>query len=99
MYRNPVLLAREWQKSLDDGTYVSRAALANSKGISRARVTQIMNLLRLSSGVLRTVTELGDPLPPGIITERWLRPLVGQPDDGQVDMLKVILAHRRSLRF
>ncbi len=96
MYRNPVLLAREWQKSLDEGTYASRADLGRTKGISRARVTQILNLLRLSSDVLRQVLDLGDPLPSRIITERRLRPLVVWPEGKQRNMLDTILAHRKS---
>ena len=45
-YRNPIFLAREWRRSLDNGEYVSPAALARHVNVSRARVTQIMNLLK-----------------------------------------------------
>src|SRR5262249_9031934 len=38
--------AREWQRQLDDGEISSRAAIARREGLSRARVTQVMNLLR-----------------------------------------------------
>ncbi|HLE17595.1 MAG TPA: hypothetical protein VI728_04835 [Syntrophales bacterium] len=39
----------DWQKGLEEGRYVSKAAIARKLGISRARVTQIMNILKLSS--------------------------------------------------
>jgi len=44
---HPLLVAVEWARQLRDGVYASRAAIARAHGVSRARVTQIMNLLRL----------------------------------------------------
>ena len=61
-YRNPIYVAREWRRSLDNGKYTSPAALARHFGITRARVTQIMNLLKLSPEVVDTISSLGDPL-------------------------------------
>jgi hypothetical protein len=74
-HRNPVVLAREWKEALDRGEYKSQADLARKKGVSRARVTQIMNLLKLDSEVQEMVVRLGDPLPTGSVTERNLRGL------------------------
>ncbi len=37
--------AREWQRQLDTGEIGSRSAIARREGLSRARVTQLMNLL------------------------------------------------------
>jgi hypothetical protein len=37
--------AREWKRQLDAGEISSRAAIARREGLSRARVTQLMNLL------------------------------------------------------
>lgn len=45
-YGNPLRLAREWQKGLETGRCASQAAIAREHGISRARVTQLMNLLK-----------------------------------------------------
>jgi len=63
-HRNPIALAREWDALLADGTYSSRAELARSLGISRARVTQVLNLLNLVPPVLEGVSSINDPLPP-----------------------------------
>ena len=38
--------ALEWQRQLDAGEVASRAEIARREGISRARVTQIMAMLR-----------------------------------------------------
>src|SRR4051794_4080092 len=44
----PTALKRaiEWQRQLDSGEVRSRAAIARREGLTRARVTQIMNMLR-----------------------------------------------------
>ena len=82
-YRNPVTVAREWQEMLEHGPYASPADLARTLGVSRARVLQVLRVLRLTPEVLKMITELGDPLPAPIITERMLRPVVGLSSDEQ----------------
>jgi hypothetical protein len=82
-YRNPVILAQEWQQALAKGEYASPADLARHIGVSRARVTQILRLLKLSPEALEEVVALGDPLPSPIVTERSLRPLVDLPIEEQ----------------
>ena len=44
--REPLRLARYYQSLSDTGTFESRAALARHLGVSRARVTQILNRLK-----------------------------------------------------
>ena len=44
--RNPLRLARYYQSLLDSGKFESRAALARHLGVSRARVTQVLNRLK-----------------------------------------------------
>jgi hypothetical protein len=78
-YRNPVALALEWRKALDSGRYSSQADLARKKCISRARVTQILNLLRMSPEVVELLLRLGDRLSVRTITERQLRQLTDLP--------------------
>lgn len=43
---DPVRLARYYQSLLDSGKFESRAALARYLGVSRARVTQVLNRLK-----------------------------------------------------
>ena len=40
--RDPLDLAQEWQRLLENGTCKSRAEVARQLGISRARVTQVL---------------------------------------------------------
>ncbi len=59
---------------IDSGETKNQSELAKLKGISRARVTQILNLLKLDSLIIQELEKLGDPLKSRIITERILRP-------------------------
>ncbi|MCA9046713.1 MAG: hypothetical protein KDA69_20455, partial [Planctomycetaceae bacterium] len=44
--RDPLRLARYYQSLLNSGKFESRAALARHLGVSRARVTQVLNRLK-----------------------------------------------------
>lgn len=68
-YRNPIFLAREWQRGLSEGKYSSRADLSRKMGVSRARVTQILNLLKLPEDIIEKICALGDPLSKQVVTE------------------------------
>ena len=48
--RDPMRLARYYQSLLDSGKFESRAALARHLGVSRARVTQVLNRLKQGNG-------------------------------------------------
>ena len=94
-YRNPIILARELRKALESGEYASQTALGRKLGVSRVRVTQVLNLLRLAPEVLEKIADLGDPLTSPIVTERKLRPVVLLPKAEQrrriEDMVKIPL--------
>ena len=89
-YRNPVILAQEWQNRLKH-EHDAPTELARKLRVSRARVTQVMRLLRLTPAVLQRIAELGDPLPSPIITERMLRPVVALSSDEQKQWIGSIL--------
>ena len=90
-YRNPVVLAGEWQAAIDRGKYASRADLARRKGLSHARVIQVLRLLRLDSDALDNIAAIGDPLTSPVVTERMLRPLVNAEVVVQKRAVKAIL--------
>ena len=76
-----MILAQEWQNRLQH-EHDTPAELARKLRVSRARVTQILRLLRLAPDVLQQLAALRDPLPTPVITERLLRPIVDlSPDD------------------
>lgn len=68
----------------------NQAELARIKGISRVRVTQILNLLKLDSCIIQKLEKLGDPLKSKIITERRLRAYVNKSFKEQKAFLNIL---------
>ena len=52
---------------------LSRAELARRLGLSRARVTQMLNLLMLPPELIQEIEEMGDYWSKQLVTERQLR--------------------------
>lgn len=92
LYRNPIALAQEWQAMLASGECTTRAAVARKLGVTRARVTQVLGLLKLAPQVIGALAALGDTLPRPIVTERSLRSLVKLPVKEQTRALQRIAA-------
>ena len=55
--------AVKWKKMLDDGSAESMSEIARIEGLTRARVTQIMNLLKLPAEMQVFLLELKEGLP------------------------------------
>ena len=59
---------------IDSGETWNQSELAKLKGISRARVTQILNLLKFDFNIIQELEKFGDPLKSKNITGLILRP-------------------------
>jgi hypothetical protein len=90
VYRNPIYLAREYKCMIDYGQVRNQSGLALKLGISRARVTQILNLLKLDSLIIQELERLGDSFKSRIITERMLRPYVNKSFREQKELLYIL---------
>jgi len=64
-----------WRAQLDAGEASNQADIARREGITRARVTQVMSLLRLAPDIQRHILSLPDAVRRPAITERVLRPI------------------------
>jgi len=73
-------MAMEWQRQLDASEVATQAEIARQEGITRARVTQIMALLRLPPEIRERVLSLPETTHRLPITERALRPMVQLKD-------------------
>ena len=71
-FRNPIILAREMAIMMEMEE-LSRAELARKLGLSRARVTQMLNLLGLPEMLISEIEEMGDYWSRQLVTERQLR--------------------------
>ncbi len=70
-----IVLAFQIEKAIQDGRARDYAHAAEQLGMTRARVSQIMRLLRLPPPVIETIL-LADPKACARLTERQLRPIV-----------------------
>jgi ParB-like chromosome segregation protein Spo0J len=73
-------LALEFQRLLDQGVVNNRAEIARRYGLSRARVTQILNVLQLPQPVLDFLADL-PPDSGSFWTERRLRRVLNLPSE------------------
>jgi len=58
---------------LNSGEAKNQAKLARIKGISKVRVTQILNLLKFDKSIINNLEQIGNPMDRKIISERELR--------------------------
>jgi hypothetical protein len=76
---SPVALALAFQQMLKDGEVNNQSELARKTGLTRARVTQILNLLKLPDSVLQNLCSLSDPKKISFFSERRLRSITRLP--------------------
>ncbi|MCK4680714.1 hypothetical protein KAT82_06280, partial [bacterium] len=75
--------AVEWHALLEAGEVRNQAAIARREGFTRARVTQIMGLLRLAPEIQRRILSMPDMVRQPTISERALRPIAQIEDPKQ----------------
>jgi len=76
IYECPLLEAKRYQKILDDPFINSLANVAKELGITRARVSQIMALLKLAPEIQKELLNLQDQKAIRYFSERRLRLLL-----------------------
>ncbi len=65
-----------YKRMLDNGVVASKAELARKESVSRARVTQILNLMNLAPEIRNYLMTIADRKYLKILTERRLREIV-----------------------
>ena len=66
--------AIEWQALLESGKIANQTDIARREGITPARVTQAMGMLRLAPEIQEHVLFMPDAVRRPLISERMLRP-------------------------
>lgn len=75
MQASPGRAAVEWRAPLDSALVHNQAAIARREGMTRARVTQIMSLLRLAPAIQEHILAMSVTALRTTISERVLRPI------------------------
>ncbi len=70
---SPVALALAFQQMLEGAEVNNQSEIARKVGLTRARVTQILNLLRLPDSVIQNLCSIYEPKKIAFFSERRLR--------------------------
>jgi len=73
-FRNPIIFARELKAEME-AEGLNQTELAESMGVTRARISQWLTLLQLPRDLIADIESLGDHWTRRIVTERQLRKL------------------------
>ena len=67
--------ALDWRRELDAGEVLSQADIARREGLTRARVTQVLILLRLCPDIQKAILAIRESPRPPAIGENVMRPI------------------------
>jgi hypothetical protein len=76
---NPIMLALSFQSMLDQGMVENQSQLAGQVGLTRSRVTQLLNLLKLPPDIVQALSNTQEHVEVAFFTERRLRRLTRLP--------------------
>ena len=77
---------------LDKGQFKSKAELGRYFGVSRVRVVQMLNLLKLEPQVIEKLKAAGETFNKRLLGEKTLRTLVSLDPDKQMEKISSILS-------
>jgi len=90
---NPILQALEFQGILTNKEVKSKNELAKKIGLSRVRITQIMNLLKLNPEIIQRLSSF-EPTAFNFLTERRLRSLTQLSKEEQLKEFRKLLIRK-----
>lgn len=88
--------ALKWKNDLDKGHIKSRSEIAHQEGITRARVTQIMSMLRLTSEIQKNLLSSSNEGKVRYIAERSLRSITGLESQKQLEAFRAMFSEALS---
>jgi len=91
VWSNPLDIARDYKEMIENG--MTKAEIAKLMGISRARVVQVMDLLKLHPDIQRYLNRAKDDPNALLFTERKLREIAKiQDHDEQIIAFKELIS-------
>ena len=90
-----LVLAYQIQQAINEGRAKDYVDVARKLGVTRARITQLVNLLTLAPDIQATI--LTEPHRVQHLSERQLRPITEEPEwQRQTDMFRELLADAKA---
>ena len=85
---NPIMIALKYQKMYEDAAYQTMEKVGQQFGVSRVRVHQMLNLLKLDQRIIDYIQSIKNPKEKNYWTEHKLRNIVILPMNKQFDDFK-----------
>lgn len=96
---NPIKTALKYQRMYEDATYQSMEKVAQELGITRARVSQMLNLLKLDQRIIDFIQNITNPRQSNFWNEHRLRNIAVLPIEKQYDKFQKIIGETNARNF
>ena len=90
---NPITTALKYQRIYNEAEYQSMEKVAQEFGVSRVRIHQMLNLLKLDQRIIDYIIEITNPRQNNFWTERRLRQIAQLPIEKQYEKFQKILTN------
>jgi len=77
---NPAFFVKKYKRMIETSEVKNQSELAEKLGISRARVSQVLNILKLSEKLLSAIEQLGDPMQEKVVSICMLSKYMKNPE-------------------
>ena len=91
---NPITIALKYQKMYEDAAYQSMEKIGDQIGVSRVRIHQMLNLLKLDERIIDYIQNITNPRQSNFWNEHRLRRIATLPKDKQYDKFQKILEEK-----
>ena len=88
---NPITIALKYQRIYNEEAYQSMEKVAQEFGVSRVRIHQMLNLLKLDQRIIDYIRNITNPRQNNFWTERRLRQIAILPIEKQYEKFQKIL--------
>jgi hypothetical protein len=89
---NPISIALKYQKMYEDADFQTMEKVGQQLGVSRVRVHQMLNLLKLDQRIIDYIQNIGNSQQSNFWSEHRLRKIATLPKDKQYDKFQKILS-------
>ena len=88
---NPITIALKYQKMYEDSTFRTMEKVGQQLGVSRVRIHQMLNLLKLDKRIIDYIQNITNPRQSNFWNEHRLRRIAVLPKEKQYDKFQKML--------
>ena len=90
---NPITVALKYQKMYEDSAFQTMEKVGHQLGVSRVRIHQMLNLLKLDQRIIDYIQNITNPKESNFWTEHRLRKLALLPKKEQYDQFQKLMVY------